>query len=221
MKKLLLLTLIPMFALTGCVGADEGDDSPGENLPYNAEQSKEKMAELATSEGYEVSFKTKDDDDESEVATLGVKNHYVWYSTESDHSLFKYESGVLTSYEYNEETGKFVKDAEVEYDASYVDTMIAGYSSWLYYANSFDGGNLYHKVGDVTFAGRSATQYYYSVNALVVKVKTTVVIDKATGVTLFWDVTGSAIDGEHGSAAYEVTSFKTGSQVVIPSIQEE
>ena len=66
MKKLLLLTLIPMFALTGCVGADEGDDSPGENLPYNAAQAKEKMAELATSEGYEVSFKTKNDDDESE-----------------------------------------------------------------------------------------------------------------------------------------------------------
>ena len=48
------------------------------------------------------------------------------------------------------------------------------------------------------------------------------VVDKETGITLKWAASGTSyVDGESGAASFEVTSFKTGDGVVVPSIKAE
>lgn len=88
----------------------------------------------------------------------------------------------------------------------------------FFLANSYEGMEGYHKVKDLTFAGRSATEYKLDIVVFGAEAHLTTVIDKDTGITLFWDGSEKTYDGESGSATFEVTSFKTGSQANAPAI---
>ena len=228
MKKIIaLLPMIAAFALTGC--GDKESDEKGTNLPMTEEQAKAKVKELGETEGLELTFKyTSSDSESTEQAetTIGNKDGYFWMYTGSDSkTLWREDETNFYIYAYNAESTKFELDQTYskEYLASLgLDKLYSFdiYASFIYMGNVYDGYEGYHKVKDTTFVGRSATEYQLKETNGVAYVQAKVIIDKETGITLYWGVSGADIEGDYGSASYEVTSFKTGAQVVVPAVQE-
>jgi hypothetical protein len=225
MKKLLaLLPLIGAFALTGC--GDNGDDggdgdaNEGEHLPYNKQQVEDNVATLSA-EGYEIKYVATDSESEKYEATYGLKDNYFWYES-GDNNFFIYANGSkCQQYEFDEVENKWKKDGELFDIGEGVDlskTYKEAYSAVFYQANYYDSVAGFKKVKELTFAGRSATEYkFHQGVAGIAEVNIDLIIDNTTGMTLYWDGSGrDYTNGESGSASYEVTSFKVGIQVVIP-----
>ena len=225
MKKIFaLLPMIAAFALTGC-GDNEKESEKGTNLEFTEEQAKEKVRQLAQTDGYEITIRYSSSDSEGsdlDELTIGQKEGFTWTTAENSRTLWKEEETQFTIYSYDEEQSKFVVDKTYtkEYLESLGITQIYSldlYATFLYMGNVYDGLDGYHKVKDLTFVGRSATEYKLKETYGTAYVEAKVIIDKQTGLTLYWGWEGRDIDGESGSAAYEVTSFKTGADVVVPA----
>jgi len=221
MKKIYaLLPMIAAFAMTGC-----GDNEKGTNLEFTQEQAKEKVRQLAQTDGYEISLKYTSSDSEGsdlEELTIGQKEGFTWTVSGDSRTLWKEEETQFTIYNYDSEQLKFVvvHTYTKEELASLGITEFYSldlYGTFLYMGNYYDGLEGYHKVKDLTFAGRSATQYKLKETYASAYVEAKVIIDKETGLTLYWGWEGRDLEGESGSAAYEVTSFKTGSEVSVPA----
>ena len=136
--------------------------------------------------------------------------------------VIKYENSVLTSYYYDEDEASYVSQGvfEDENAETYYNQIILAYTSMFYVANNYDGLDGYHKVKDLTFAGRSATEYRFDLAVMGAgEVHLETIVDKEIGITLYWDASGKSYeDGEGGSASFEVKSFKTGNQVNVPVV---
>ena len=224
-KSLLVLSVLSIFSLAGCNAIENnvnpGDDETGENLPYSSEQAKNKLLELGETSGFEITYQAYNDDDEEIVNyTFGMEDNIVWQDDGADKEAIKRTGSGLDIFEYDSETQSYVQtytyseSNAVEVYNSYV----TSYTAVFFMANAYDGMEGYHKVKDLTFAGRSATEYRYDLTVYAGEAHLTTVIDKEIGITLFWDASGKTYEGESGSATFKVTSFKTGSQVVAPVI---
>lgn len=221
MKKIFaLLPMIAAFALTGC-GDNEKESEEGENLAISQEQAKEKMTQLATTSGYEITFRYVDSGDEGEPATqtVGVKDDYFWVYSGSQKDMIHFESdNSVKVYEWSEEESTFKVDGDaLPLPAETYKQLYENYGALLYFAFTYDGLDGFHKVKDTTFVGRSATEYKLRETYMNAYVEAKVIVDKETGITLYFGWEGRDLDGESGSAAYEVTSFKTGAAVAVPS----
>ena len=229
MKKMFaLLPLIAAFSLVGCDneeperGGEEQESHEGAHFEATQEEAKQRVAQLEA-DGYEISFKysssSNDSEEETAIGTVGVKDGYYWYfSDEDSKSMFHVTSEhVLTVYDWSAEESIFKLDEEVILPEDYYKQAFDGLSTQLYCAFAFDGLEGLSKVGSTTFAGRNATEYKYAASEYGVSVSQKVIIDKATGITLYWGVEGHTIQGESGAASYEVTSFKTGDAVTVPA----
>ena len=226
MKKIFaLLPMIAAFALAGCGEKENESEEKGTNLELTEEQAKEKVRQLAQTDGYEIALKYTASDSESndlEVLTIGQKDGFTWTATDDSRTLWKEEETQFTVYRYDEEQSKFV--VEQTYTKQHLESLgitqmysLDLYATFLYMGNVYDGLDGYHKVKDLTFVGRSATEYKLKETYGSAYVEAKVIIDKDTGLTLYWGWEGRDIEGESGSAAYEVTSFKTGAQVNVPA----
>lgn len=225
-KLLLLLPLIGAFALAGCGGEKEEESSGGgDHLEYTAEEAKAKVKQLGDSDGYEIAYEVKTSDGESENYTLGAKSHYYWATYGEEKAFYYIDDEIFQGYYFDSESSEFKKAgaaqviAEMnEYEKQSVDSARAGYAYYLYAGNTYVSADGLTKKGTVTFAGRSATKYEYRWAALEGSASYELIIDNETGITLKWAVSGhSNVSGEGGSITVEVTSFKTGSDVVIPA----
>lgn len=231
-KTLILLPLLSLLALTGCNsggGSDDnsGDDSTsqssgGGNLPYDKEQASNKLRDLGEEQGIQIEYHAFDDDTEDVVDyTFGMKDEFSWYYSGEDQVVLKLDaSNTLYEYTNSGEDGAYELAYTLPDSADTYDQLIDGYTMMFFLANNYSDG--YTKVRDLTFVGRSASEYHYSVSyAGVASLSMTAIIDKDTGITLYWDASGdNYVDGEHGGATFEVTSFKVGSQVALPPIEE-
>jgi len=224
-KSLLVLSVLSIFSLAGCNVTENtvnpGDDETGENLPYSSEQAKNRLLELGETSGFEITYQAYNDDDEEIVNyTFGMKDNIAWQDDGADKEAIKRTDSGLDIFEYDSETQSYVQTYTYsESDAVEVyNSYVTSYTAVFFMANAYDGMEGYHKVKDLTFAGRSATEYRYDLTVYAVEVHLTTVIDKEIGITLFWDASGKTYEGESGSATFKVSSFKTGSQVVAPVI---
>ena len=225
MKKIFaLLPMIAAFALTGCGDNEKESEEQGTNLELSEDQAKAKVRELADTSGYEITFKYTSSDSEStelDVVTIGQKDGFTWVLHDSSKTMWKVDDTSYTTYSYDDENSKFVvaQTYTKEYLASLgLEDMnsLDVYGIYLYMGNMYDGLEGYHKVRDLTYVGRSATEYTLKETYASAYLEATVIIDKQTGVTLYWGVAGRSIDGDTGSASYQVTAFKTGAQVSVP-----
>ena len=225
MKKIFaLLPMIAAFALTGC-GDNEKESEKGTNLEFTEEQAKEKVRQLAQTDGYEITIRYSSSDSEGsdlDELTIGQKEGFTWTAAENSRTLWKEEETQFTIYSYDEEQSKFVVDHT--YTKEYLESLgitqlysLDLYATFLYMGNVYDGLDGYHKVKDLTYVGRSATDYKLKETYGTAYVEAKVIIDKQTGLTLYWGWEGRDLEGESGSAAYEVTSFKTGAAVNVPA----
>lgn len=231
-KTLILLPVLSLLALTGCNSGGGSDDNSGNdptsqssgggNLPYSKEQASNKLRDLGEEQGLQIEYHAFDEDTEDVIDyTFGMKDEFVWHYSDEDQTVLKIDSS-NTLYEYTNtgEDSAYELVSTFPDGAEYYDQLIDGYTMMFFFANDYSNG--YTKVRDLTFVGRSASEYHYSVSyAGVASLSMTAIIDKDTGITLYWDATGDDyVDGEHGSATFEVTSFKVGSQVALPPIEE-
>ena len=239
MKRFAFISVLSVFMLAGCnlnnlipkddesKGGEEGESQEsqekGENLPYNAEEARNKLMDLGEESGVEIEFQVRDDEEsEVEECTFGMKGNLVWQYSMEGKDVIKYENSVLTSYYYDEDEASYVSQGvfEDENAETYYNQIILAYTSMFYVANNYDGLDGYHKVKDLTFAGRSATEYRFDLAVMGAgEVHLETIVDKEIGITLYWDASGKSYeDGEGGSASFEVKSFKTGNQVNVPVV---
>ena len=228
MKKIFaLLPLIAAFTLAGCGDNEKESEEKGTNLPMTQEQAKAKVKELGETDGFEISFKYISSDSESSEkseATIGNKDGYFWvYVDEDSKTMWKVDEVNYYIYSYDTESAKFslaytYPRAQIEQNGLSVAYSFDLYAPFIYMGNMYDGYEGYHKVKDTTFVGRSATEYQLKESNGLAYVQAKVIIDKDTGITLYWGVSGADVQGDYGSASYEVTSFKTGANVVVPTI---
>ncbi len=228
MKKLLaLLPLIGAFALAGCGGekeennSDSGNGSEAAHFDVSQEEAKQRVKTLEA-DGYEIQFKhsssSTEGDEESGIATVGAKDGYYWYFDEGSKDMFHISAErVLTAYEYDSESNIFkVEDSDV-LPVEFYESCFEGLAANLYCGFQFNGLEGLTKVGSTTKAGRQATEYRYAAAGYGISVSQKVIVDNETGITLYWGVEGHTIEGEGGEASFEVLSFKTGAAVSVPA----
>ena len=222
MKKIYaLLPLLAAFALTGC-GDNEKESGEGQNLEISQEQAKQKVAELAENGGYEITFKYNDSDNEDvpESTTIGVKENYYWFRTGNQGTMYHLIGETQVQiYSWDNDNSSFKADegGPITVPADTYKSLYEVNTLYLYTAFTYDGTEGFHKVKDTTFVGRSATEYKLNVVAYGAAASWKVIIDKETGITLFWGVEARDVQGNAESASFEVTSFKTGAQVSVPA----
>lgn len=222
---------LAIFTLVAC---GESGGQGNESLPINQEESREKIQELAQSDGYYVKFQYSSSDNGEEEAPekmyYGVKDGVVWAGDDEGNGAAIKKDG--NQYHcYNMEEGDYVFSATVTseqadtYDASYQYL----YDYWLYFGNAYDGQLT--KGKDTTVAGRSCYTYTFNFSSMRdlgayttllegiadVKVEYKIAVDKELGITMKLDLVGEA-DGDKGSFNFEVLEFKTGSEVQVPSL---
>ena len=224
MKRIFaLLPLIGAFALAGC-GGDKKEEAEPANLEYNADQVKEKVRTLGETSGYEISFVVKSSDSEDDSYTIGAKNHFYWGYNDDSKSMYHLENDMVQTYHYDSESGMFEKYG-AEYSIAgtdYEENFRVGYDLYLCMGSTYAETGGLTKVKETTFLGRQATEYKLSYGSVYGSASYELVVDKETGITLKWAVSGTSyVDGESGSASFEVTSFKTGDQVSVPAIKTE
>lgn len=219
--------LIPVSALLLTLSACNLNLNPfsgeeeGDHLPYAQDQAKNKLRELGEGDGFEIVYHAFDESDERiEDYTFGMKGSLTWSYDDGDKAAWKFENNTLTSYRYDAETSAYEAEEPIEDAQELYEGYVVAVTSMFYLANSYDGLPGFTKVRDLTYIGRSASEYHYDVTVLGAgEVHVAAIIDNAVGITLFWDATGKNYqEGDTGSATFEVTEFKTGSQVVAPVV---
>lgn len=229
MKTKYLLTSLILSAglLVACNGGNNGGGSGSSdkaNLDYSEEQAKQKTMELANNEGFEVTIHAEssstdpEDEDTNEDFSFGYTSEIFWGK---EYGAFKKVEGGVEIYQYDEETNTYVGgvvSTEIQYD----DTFGVA-STYLFNVYTYVGTGTFELSNkhDITFLGRSATEYKMGYGAYGAVVSWTVVVDKDTGMTLKVAVSGSNAGGEGGAASFEVTSLKIGSQVTLPNLVKD
>ena len=228
MKKIFaLLPLVAVLGLTGC-GKDkegDGDNSEGENiavLEKNEAEVEAKISELAV-EGLEISFEAKEEGEEAEsTTTAGMKAGYLWIYSGTSKSMYYVTENSVLDFTYNTDEQIFERADEplpLEVDAAtYTKALTATFAYNFTYANKYDALSGFTKVKETTYLNRPATEYKYhrNVSGLAV-VDYDLIVDKETGITLYWMIHGADYTGESGGASYEVKTFKTGADVTVPN----
>lgn len=230
MNKLVKLstTFLAMFALVGCGGNSGGNSSGDESLPYTAEESQAKLNQLGQGDGYFVKFKysseSNGEKEEDSHFYYGEKGSVCWMGGEDDEGIAVKQEG--TSYHfYDLENGAYVYQHTVTEEEYGNETLVYGmiYTSWLFYGNAYDG--QLSKGADTKVAGRNCYTYTFSYSNLgnlsmfsgVASVKYEIAVDKELGITMKLNISGQANE-ESGAFSYEVTEFKTGSAVNVPTL---
>ena len=233
-KLLLFVSCLAMGALVACDGlgglvpdgGGSGDNSNssgqqggGINLPDTMEQAFNKFYQLGKEQGFEVTFNSMTEDDSGqdvrESDTVGFKNDVLWIQGDS---AYKEATSGLEYYQYDTQKQSYEYQGSVQYS---LQTIAQQFTSQFYagyqYVSSAQGSLT--GVKDVTVAGRAAKEYTFAYTALDAVGTLKLVFDNQTGITL--KIYGTAATGaETSSAEFEVTSFKIGDQVTVPTLNK-
>lgn len=211
-----------LTACGGLLGLPEG----GETLDISLDEAQQKLSNYGTKTGYEIKFNYQDDSDKGSF-TVGKKGNANWMiSNEEDggasgHATLQDDKG-FHWFELDN-SGEFefcytVQDVGEDYSS----LISISYTPWLYFGHTYDG--LLNKKGLKTVAGRSGTEYEFSMSNLGVlgaltgeSLKWKVVIDNEFGFTLKLDAAVTE-GGTADTLKYEVTSFKSGNSVNTPRL---
>lgn len=238
MKKVLgfIVLVLSLVLFTGCDILNTGDnseDDANESLEINQEESTEKMAKLGKEDGYFVSFEYETNDNgeiDKGSMSWGIKDNVQWYIEGDGGALIKVEGETIHFYTYSDGNWEYnYSEDDEELAKTYLQAYSTAYLQWLYYANGFDGS--LKKGEDTTVSGRSCYTYTFDMGGLGnlggivaglvkgLKLEYKVAVDKEYGITMKLEFMGEA-EGESATFSYVVKEFKTGNDVVIPTLPE-
>lgn len=242
MKKLLSLFVLCLmaFLFVGCDQIadqiknnnkdddDKTQEETSEKLEISQTESEKKIEKLEEN-GYEISFRysTEDDGEEdSGIMTIGVASNTMWFVQDNEGSVIVEDGNQIHIYSYSEGEYTFEYTLTSESEESLFETYKSLSNPWLYWANNYDGS--LKKGTDASVAGRSCYTYNLDLGAVggayaglsgISSYKYKIYVDKELGITMKVEASAT-VEGEHSSFSYEVTSFKTGSQVKAPTLPE-
>ncbi len=176
----------------------------------------EKLAEFGKKTGYEITMNTNSDGYESTVV-LGRKGNAFWVITDGSGSAFVSTADTeYVLYSFNgEEWESGMKMPTTNFEDT-IDIYQSIYAGMLFYATP---DSSYDNQGSATIAGRPCHKYKYEQSSLGASASILTWIDDELGLTLKWEYDISVTDSS-GSTSMEVSSFKTGSDVILPAFPE-
>ena len=209
-------TIVVTFMLSGCslIGGGSGEKVKSKKEAEAA------MKEFGTENGYEITMEYKDDDGDSGEFTTGQKGNIYWAYTVDDSGTDKAayiinDDGPSYKYEFEDNAWVFVDEEEIT-----TDQITQAFSSYLYYAQGAAG---LKKSGTETVCGRTCDTYKFSLGGLLAmvgaKLEYSLAVDQELGITLRLDVSGGSGE-DSGSLSIRTKSFKTGAEVVAPTLPE-
>ena len=244
-KFLLFVSLFLAGTLTACdLGGTPANDSSGGNnsgndsssinnggssgnggditLPNTINEAKNKFYQLAQTQGFEITFLSDSEENGqvggTESMTVGYKDNVLWVPETSAYKkvdtkleIYNYDAASRT-YEFQGET----TESEVLSLDGTLQQFTQGFYIGYNFANDTKNGYIASEKS-VTFLNRQAKEYTYVYRGAEGIADVKIIFDNETGITL--KVSGSAaIGGESSSGNFEVTSFKTCSEVNPPRL---
>ena len=199
---------------------DNGDSDQEFELPYDKDSAQAKLEELGKTKGYEITMKLKNVDG-SETITTSARKGDAWWSFNDDRTsgkaLVSRDDKSVTEYDYNDGEWVMTSNLAGQNFSNLLPIYAGTMNIYLYMANTYQS-ELKH-VGSEKIAGRDCSKYSYSAGVPGYSVKWNCCVDKELGITLKWSM--ETKDGNaSGGQEMEVTEFKTGNGVIIPTFPE-
>lgn len=231
MKLKRLLLLAPMAALLCSCGdiakpISIPDDSEEDTSATGADSSiafpdpavgKSKLFELGETEGFEIAF-SMTADGESESAMVGFKNDTIWESTDGEYNAAYVKTEDGGTHVYGVEEGAFVYagtyDAETFPFQTMAESVVGIFYSWT--TMPLEIASVTHHQ---TYLGRDCDYYVADLSAPEGSLEFALYIDTETGITMKVAATAASSEGS-SSMDFEVLSFRTGDQVILPNLPE-
>lgn len=233
-RKLLFLVslLTASMVLSACGGgAESGDDNGGDNGGGNSltlngtmEEAVNKLYQLGQSQGFEITFNAESNDDEGQESyseTVGFKSNVLWIK---EQSAYKKVDTNIESYSYDQQKRSY--EFNGEYPESLVqyslDQLLKQFTAEFYIgynlANNQQLGSI-TAVKPTTYLGRNAMEYTFAYGGVDGAANVNIIFDNDTGITMKIAATAVA-GGESSSGMFEITSFKVGSDVTVPTLNK-
>ena len=201
-----------------------GSGSSGGGATFNGDQNEaiNKLYQLGSTQGFELTIKTMEDDGEEAEETFGFKSDIFWIKEDA---AYQNVANGIDYYDYDSTKQSYDYEATLPPQAyASLNELVKQFTSEFYigyqmlsdpaFAGSITAENA------ITFLGRGAKEYTYSYAVMGNEVSYKIIFDTETGITLKVLATASTADGGESFAQYEITSFKTGDQVVPPRLNK-
>ena len=236
-KLILFAVFLSFGALTGCSTAlggtgneDNNSDTPsggnGGDTPspgpasifdFTVDEAQNKLKQLGLTKGYEITLKGTGEDEETgrvevDEITTGLKGDILWVKDEI--ALKNTSEGVEYYYPSEEKPNEYYYEATS--NAVAFDKCVDEFTSMFYIAYQFE--SYLQKEGEISFLGRKATKYSFTGVYATAFANVEVIVDNELGITLKLAAAGADLDGKSASGYIEITSFKTGSEVLLPTL---
>ncbi len=243
MKKLFAVLLATVMSLTTVIFAsscglsdfqdminkdqNEEDDNDGSGDSGDSENEMEivqsKIKELGEKNGYEITMTITERGEQPHTLTSGVKGNVYWsYSSyngrdKEGKATVKKDEHTATMYDYEDGQWSFNSCMVVEDAESLCNVVGFTFNEYLFMDGPCHDSD--YKSGTETVAGRSCDKYHYFASYFGASKTYDASYDKETGCVMKWNYIYT-VGGDTVSTTMEVTSFKTGSQVVAPSLPD-
>ena len=201
---------------TGGNGTTASGGSENE-LPDSGDSAKAKLEALGKTDGYEITLKVIDVSG-NEYSTISCRKGNVWWSYNEDRTEGKALTGDDThviAYAFSDGEWRMTDNLAGQSFDNILPMYATDATIYLYMANMY--GSELKYAGEDRVAGRACSKYTYSVGALGASLTWNACVDKELGITLKWKME-TASEGERAGTEMEVTSFKTGSDVTVPTL---
>ncbi len=240
-KGILALSLLAIFAMTGCEGvapeAGESQESSqggktsqptsepfvNDPLPFDADQIAQNVLALGMQTGFELVCEAKASGAEAaEEFTVGVKGNTAWgFYQDSAGAVVLNLDGTATGYYKTEANQEYYEKNEIDESIlkgatprEYYEKYAGTISDSIYYANNYFDMLKVKRGEDKEFLGRQVAEYNFSRRGSE-SIDFKAYIDLQLGITLYWS--GQLTNGENTTGgSFEVKSFKTGAEVTVP-----
>ena len=230
-KLILFAAFLSFGTLTGCSPSGEGGGGitppKDDEFNYTVDDSVNKLKQLGQTAGFEITIRAEGEDDDGgasvENVTIGYKTktegeekvEVLWVKDET--AIEKIDAGVAI-YESVEGQANIYKYVGETAQLSF-DQYVTSFTSAFYTAYQFSSYLV--KSGSVKFLGRDATKYVFTGAIAQAYANVEVVVDNEIGIILKFAASGQDLDGNSGKGFIEVTAFKTGNEVVMPTLTKD
>ena len=236
-KKFLFLLPLLLMPLVACdmsnANNDDGDDAEtsepgaGDKLSYNKKEVYNKLKNYGKTTGFDITMDTKSVSGEQTTKStiqVGMKDDMVWLINEDGNYTGIELTSATTITAFTSEDGQTFDTNELGPDAlngqtpeEFYDYYAETLTMYFYMAENYKVLGL-SKVKDLTYAGRSATEYAFDMRYGVMGTTAKLYLDKELGINLYLFAEAVDEEGNKDSTEFDVKTFLSGNQVNKPNI---
>ena len=243
-KLFLLVSLLTAGALVACSGggidvdslingggddtsSDGGEGGGGDTIRLDgtADEAINKFYRLAQTQGFEITYTSSSTDESNnpvqDSTTVGLKNNIFWVKesvayqkVDNNLELYNYDAS-KAYYEYNNVTPETAQTSLQIIVKTFTQSFYQGYGL----LEDTQAGYLSAKKS-LTYLNREATEYTFAYRGLEGVMDSKIIFDNETGITLKISASVAVATSGDSSGYFEVTSFKVGNAVTLPTLHK-